>query len=161
MSRIRILSEQLINKISAGEVVQRPASVVKELVENSIDAGADEVLVVVKNGGKTLCEVVDNGFGMSKDDLLLAFERHATSKIESTNDLLNIRTLGFRGEALASISAVSRVSAISTEKDSDVGYELVVEGGNFRNITPSSPKFRSKALPKFSQPFLHFHQNFL
>lgn len=140
MSKIRILSEQLTNKIAAGEVVQRPASVIKELVENSIDAGADEILVVVKNGGKTLCEVVDNGDGMSRDDLLLAFERHATSKIESTNDLLNIRTLGFRGEALASISAVSRVNAISTEKGLDVGYELIIEGGNFRDVKPCSPK---------------------
>ena len=106
MSKIRILSERLTNKIAAGEVVQRPASIVKELVENSIDVDSTEIIVVIKNGGKSLCYVIDNGEGMSKDDLLLAFERYATSKISTVDDLLDIRTLGFRGEALASVSAV-------------------------------------------------------
>ncbi len=140
MSKIRILSEQLTNKIAAGEVVERPASMVKELVENSIDAGATEIIVVVRNGGKTLCEVVDNGEGMTKDDLLLAFERYATSKIHSANDLGAIKSLGFRGEALASISSVARVSAISTPQDSSVGHRLNIEGGNFKSIAPYTPK---------------------
>lgn len=136
MSRIKILSDQLTNKIAAGEVVQRPASLVKELVENSLDAGASEITVVIKNGGRTLCQVVDNGEGMSKDDLLLAFERYATSKIATAEDLTAIRTLGFRGEALASIAAVSIVNAVSAEKGADSGYELRIEGGSFREIKP-------------------------
>lgn len=140
MSKIKILSDQLTNKIAAGEVVERPASMVKELVENSIDAGATEIIVVIRNGGKTLCEVVDNGEGMSKDDLLLSFERYATSKIRNAEDLISIKSLGFRGEALASMASVSRVSAISTLRGSDVGYRLNVEGGNFRSIEPYTPK---------------------
>ncbi len=140
MSKIRVLSDQLTNKIAAGEVVERPASMVKELVENAIDAKATEIIVVVRNGGKTLCEVVDNGEGMSKDDLLLAFERYATSKIHSTEDLGCIKSLGFRGEALASIASVARVRAISTEKGADVGYRLNIEGGNFKSIEPYTPK---------------------
>jgi len=140
MSKIRILNEQLTNKIAAGEVVQQPSSLIKELVENSIDANATEIIVVIQNGGKTLCEVVDNGDGMSEDDLLLAFERYATSKIRTVDDLLEIKSLGFRGEALASIAAVSRVKAISTLKGANIGYELQIEGGNFRDIKPHSPK---------------------
>jgi len=140
MSKIRILSEQLTNKIAAGEVVQRPASLIKELVENSIDADSTEITVVIKNGGKSLCYVIDNGEGMSKDDLLLAFERYATSEISTVDDLLNIRTLGFRGEALASISAVSIVNAISTLRGADTGYELRIEGGKFRDVKPHSPE---------------------
>ncbi|MBN2281219.1 MAG: DNA mismatch repair endonuclease MutL [Candidatus Marinimicrobia bacterium] len=140
MSKIRILSDQLTNKIAAGEVVERPASMVKELVENSIDAGATEIIIILRNGGKTLCEVVDNGEGMSKDDLLLAFERYATSKIHSAEDLSCIKSLGFRGEALASIASVARVSAISTLRGENVGYRLNIEGGNFRSIEPFAPK---------------------
>jgi len=140
MSKIRILSDQLTNKIAAGEVVERPASMIKELVENSIDAAATEIIVILRNGGKTLCEVVDNGEGMTQDDLLLAFERYATSKIHSAEDLICIKSLGFRGEALASIASVSRVSAISTLRGSDVGYRLNIEGGNFRSIEPFTPK---------------------
>ncbi len=140
MSKIKILSENLTNKIAAGEVVQRPASIIKELVENSIDADADEIIVVIRNGGKSLCEVVDNGEGMNRDDLLLAFERYATSKIATVEDLGNIRTLGFRGEALASIAAVAVVNAISTLRGASEGYELRIEGGTFRDIKPASPK---------------------
>ena len=106
-NNVRILPESLINKIAAGEVVERPASVVKELVENAIDAGADQILVTVKNGGKDLFSVVDNGCGMTEEDARLAVERHATSKIRDEDDLFRIRTLGFRGEALAAITAVS------------------------------------------------------
>jgi len=140
MSKIKILSENLTNKIAAGEVVQRPASIIKELVENSIDAGADEIIIIIRNGGKTLCEVVDNGEGMNRDDLLLSFERYATSKIATVEDLVNIRTLGFRGEALASIAAVAIVTALSTLRGADEGYELRIEGGTFRDIKPASPK---------------------
>ncbi|MBU1635640.1 DNA mismatch repair endonuclease MutL [bacterium] len=136
MSKIKILSDQLTNKIAAGEVVQRPASLVKELVENSLDAGAREITIVIKSGGKALCQVIDNGDGMGKDDLLLAFERYATSKIATTEDLMAIRTLGFRGEALASIAAVAIVNAVSAEKAAESGYELRVEGGSFRDIKP-------------------------
>ncbi|MFH2027495.1 MAG: DNA mismatch repair endonuclease MutL, partial [bacterium] len=136
MSKIKILSDQLTNKIAAGEVVQRPASLVKELVENSLDAGAREITIVIKSGGKALCQVIDNGEGMGKDDLLLAFERYATSKIATTEDLMAIRTLGFRGEALASIAAVAIVNAVSAEKAAESGYELRVEGGSFRDIKP-------------------------
>jgi len=140
MSKIKILSEQLTNKIAAGEVVQRPSSIVKELVENSIDSLADDVTVVIRNGGKTLVKVIDNGSGMTGDDLLLSFERYATSKIASKEDLMQIKTLGFRGEALASIAAVSRVIAVTTPEGEDVGHELRVDGGSFREMKPHSPK---------------------
>lgn len=140
MSEIKILSDKLTNKIAAGEVVQRPASLVKELVENSLDAGAEEIIVRIKNGGKTLCEITDDGKGMGKDDLLLAFERYATSKIKKVADLNNIRSLGFRGEALASIGAVSKVDAISTKHDSDTGHILRIRGGKFIDIKPAPPK---------------------
>src|SRR5206468_5405863 len=110
MGRIHVLSENVANKIAAGEVVERPSSVVKELLENSLDAGATRIRIDVEAGGKKLIHITDNGSGMNHDDALLAFERHATSKIKDAEDLLHISTLGFRGEGLPSIAAVSRLT---------------------------------------------------
>jgi len=130
--KIRILSENLCNKIAAGEVVERPASVVKELVENSLDAGAREIRVEVEKGGKRLIRVVDDGGGMSRDDALLCLERHATSKIRSDEDLFHLNTLGFRGEALPSIAAVSRFALRTRSEESLEGWELYVEAGTVK-----------------------------
>jgi len=135
---IRILSEQLANKIAAGEVVQRPSSVVKELMENAIDAGASDILVSIINGGKDEIRVVDNGAGMQEDDLLLAFEQHATSKIANLDDLENIRTLGFRGEALPSIASVAMVEARSCPEGGTEGRRLHINGGEIQGIEPIS-----------------------
>jgi DNA mismatch repair protein MutL len=134
VQRIHILPSQLANKIAAGEVVQRPASVVKELIENSIDAGATTLTVLIKESGKTLIQVLDNGIGMNADDALVAFERHATSKISSYDDLENIRTLGFRGEALASIAAVAQVEMRTREKSESVGTIVRVDGGEVKEV---------------------------
>ncbi|MBI5580155.1 MAG: DNA mismatch repair endonuclease MutL [Deltaproteobacteria bacterium] len=129
MSRVRILPEILSNKIAAGEVVERPASVVKELVENALDAGATRILIDIEQGGRAMVRVADNGSGMLRDDALLSIERYATSKIHTDEDLFRIRTLGFRGEALPSIAAVSRFSLVTREASADSGTEVVIEGG--------------------------------
>ena len=134
MGVIHRLPESLANKIAAGEVVQRPASVVKELVENSIDAGATEVAVVVKNAGKSLIYIHDNGSGMSEEDARLAFERHATSKITTQNDLDRILTLGFRGEALAAISSVAQVELKTRREEDELGTLVRVENGEFVEV---------------------------
>ena len=136
MGRIKLLSDDLKNKIAAGEVVERPASVVKELIENSLDSGATEIDVIVKGGGNVSVQVIDNGVGLEKDDLLIAFARHSTSKIESVEDLSTIDTLGFRGEALSSIASVSKVKALSSVNGEDSGYEISVLGGEISQPEP-------------------------
>src|SRR5215472_1736421 len=129
MGRIRILSDNVANKIAAGEVVERPASVVKELLENSLDAGATEFRLEVEAGGRKLIRLADNGCGMLRDDALLAFERHATSKLSDVKDLLSIATLGFRGEALPSIASVSRLLLETRSKEESVGTTVELAGG--------------------------------
>ena len=131
-NKIRILEENLCNKIAAGEVVERPASVVKELLENALDAGAGEISIEVEQGGKGLVRVSDDGEGMARDDLLLCVERHATSKIASDDDLFRLRTFGFRGEALPSIAAVSRLTLSSRTAAAEAGWEVYLEGGVVR-----------------------------
>jgi DNA mismatch repair protein MutL len=135
-SHIHILPEELASKIAAGEVIQRPASVVKEAVENSIDAGARNIVVTIKDSGKSFIQIADDGSGMSASDLEIAFERHSTSKIRTYDDLERIRTLGFRGEALASIAAIAHVDIGSRTPDADVGIRLKVEGGNKQKPEP-------------------------
>jgi len=134
MGRIRVLSDQVANQIAAGEVVERPASVVKELLENALDAGATRIRVEVEGGGRKLIRVSDNGHGMGRDDAMLAFERHATSKIRSSDDLLSIATLGFRGEALPSIASVARLTLATREKDEAVGTEIEIAGGKILRV---------------------------
>ncbi|MBL7996318.1 DNA mismatch repair endonuclease MutL [bacterium] len=135
MPTIKILSENVANKIAAGEVVERPASVVKELIENSIDAGSDEIVITVKSGGKGLIQVIDNGCGMNSDDAVLCFERHATSKISSWEDLQRVRSFGFRGEALASISSVSDVELKTKTTIEEVGTIVRMHAGNISEVT--------------------------
>ena len=129
MSKINVLDSKIYNRISAGEVVERPASVVKELVENSIDSGATSIEIEVIDGGTASIRVCDNGSGMSMDDLKTAILPHATSKISSIDDLDNITTLGFRGEALPSIVSVSKFELTSKQKDSELGAKLIAQGG--------------------------------
>ena len=134
MSMIRILPEKVASQIAAGEVIERPASVVRELMDNSIDAGAEKIFVLVANGGKNLIRVADDGAGMHRDDLLLCLERHATSKIHSVHELFTIKTLGFRGEALPSVSAVSRMEILSRRHDELIGHRLKVAGGKIKSL---------------------------
>ena len=121
---IQLLPDHVANQIAAGEVVQRPASVVKELMENAIDAGATHISLIVKEAGKTLIQVVDNGKGMSTTDARLSFERHATSKIKSADDLFALSTKGFRGEALASIAAIAHVELKTKQENQDLGTHI-------------------------------------
>ena len=137
MSRIRILPENVANKIAAGEVVERPASVVKELLENALDAGAKTVRVEVESGGKRLIRMIDDGCGMTHDDALLAFERHATSKLRTADDLLSISTLGFRGEALPSIAAVSRLMLETRAAEEEQGTRIEFAGGKLLSVKPA------------------------
>ena len=129
MSRIRLLPEAVASQVAAGEVIERPASVIKELVENSIDAGSRQIHILIRRGGISLVRVIDDGCGMDRDDALLSLERHATSKIRSVSDLEAIGTLGFRGEALPSIASVSRFRLTTREPNAVAGSEIVVNGG--------------------------------
>jgi DNA mismatch repair protein MutL len=137
MSKIRILAENVANKIAAGEVVERPASVVKELLENALDAGARSIRIECESGGKRLIRIVDDGCGMNHDDALLAFERHATSKLRSADDLLSIATLGFRGEALPSIAAVSRLVLETRTPEESEGARVELSGGKLISVKPA------------------------
>ena len=134
---IRVLPSNLVNQIAAGEVIERPASVIKELVENSLDAGATRIDITLKSGGKTLIVIEDNGSGMDKEDLILSVERHATSKLPS-DDLFNINYLGFRGEALASIASVAKLKISTQQQDAEHGWEIEVKGGTREALRPTS-----------------------
>ena len=130
MGNIVLLDDLTINQIAAGEVIERPASVIKEMLENSIDAGAKNVTIEVKNGGISLIRITDDGCGIAEDDMEIAFERHATSKIRKAEDLTTVKSMGFRGEALASIAAIAKVEMISKKVNSSIGNKIVLEGGN-------------------------------
>lgn len=147
---ISLLPDNVANQIAAGEVVQRPASVVKELLENAIDAGATHIKLIIKDAGKSLIQVIDNGRGMSPFDARLAFERHATSKIKNADDLFNLHTKGFRGEALASIAAVAQVELKTKQAEDEVGQQITIEGGDFIEQTncqcPTGASFTVKNL---------------
>ena len=134
MSKIRVLADHVANQIAAGEVVERPASVAKELVENSIDAGATRITIEIEAGGRRLLKVSDDGEGMVRDDAILAFERHATSKIRASEDLIAIGTLGFRGEALASIASVAKVELTTCTEGAGAGTRVLIEGGRMRDV---------------------------
>ena len=133
---IRLLPDSVANQIAAGEVIQRPASAVKELLENAIDAGATQIKLLIREAGKTLLQVIDNGTGMSETDARMCFERHATSKIREANDLFSIRTLGFRGEALASIAAIAQVELKTRKVDEEVGTSIIIEGSKVKSQEP-------------------------
>lgn len=137
-SIIHSLPPEISNKIAAGEVIQRPASVVKELLDNSIDSGADSIKIIIENAGRTLIQVIDNGCGMSDEDLPLCFQRHATSKISSIEDLFSIRTMGFRGEAMASIASVSQVQVKTKRAEDSNGWEYEIHGGAAGEIFPAA-----------------------
>ena len=133
--QIRVLPIHVANKIAAGEVVERPASALKELVENAIDAGADRIDISITAGGRKLVSVRDNGCGMNRDNALLSLERQATSKIRDVDDIENIDTLGFRGEAIPSIASVSRFTIITRRKESDAATKLVVNAGTIAEVS--------------------------
>jgi len=138
--KIAILAPDVVNQIAAGEVVERPASVVKELVENSLDAGAGRIGVEIRGGGRDTIRVVDDGKGMTPEDALLSLERHATSKLRAADDLVRIHTMGFRGEALSSIASVSRMTLVTRTRDSDVGRRILSEGGDLRQDEPAGAR---------------------
>ena len=129
---IKLLPDSVANQIAAGEVIQRPASVIKELVENSVDAGATEISLTIRDAGKTLIQIVDNGTGMSETDVRMAFERHATSKIRKADDLFHLRSMGFRGEALPSICAISEVEVRTRTDENPLGTHLVIEASKVK-----------------------------
>ena len=130
MGKIVVLDELTINQIAAGEVIERPASVVKEMVENSIDAGATKIDIEVQKVGIKRIRITDNGSGIKEDDLEFAFERHATSKIRTAKDLETVKSMGFRGEALASIAAIANVELVTKTEEDEIGHKIVLEGGD-------------------------------
>ena len=144
--RIKLLPEIVANQIAAGEVVEEPSSVVKEMMENALDAGAQCVKVNFRNGGLELIQIIDNGCGMSPVDARMAFDRHATSKISTIDDIYRLHTFGFRGEALASIAAISQVELRTRQADDETGTETVIEGGVFRSQTPIMTEVGSQFL---------------
>lgn len=137
-SIIKQLPPEISNKIAAGEVIQRPSSVVKELLDNAIDAGADELKIVIQNAGRTLIQVIDNGCGMGREDIALCFEQHATSKIHDMDDLFRVRTLGFRGEAMASIASVSQVTLKTKRPSDEMGFKYEIHGGEKKSLEPAA-----------------------
>ena len=147
---IKLLPDHIANQIAAGEVIQRPGSVVKELLENSIDAGATKIDVNIKDAGKTLIQIVVNGKGMSSGDALLCFSRHATSKVSKAEDLFALATKGFRGEALASIAAIAHVEMKTRLEGAEVGQHIIIEGStvksNEESVTPQGTSFEIKNL---------------
>ena len=141
MGNIAILDELTINQIAAGEVIERPMNVVKELVENSLDADCTKIIVETKNGGKKLIKIIDNGKGIPGEDLDIAIERHSTSKLRRIDDLENIYTMGFRGEALASIAAISRLTITSRTEDEDLASQIVSQGGQIMSKDETAGAF--------------------
>ena len=148
MGNVRLLSETVSNQIAAGEVVERPASVVKELIENALDAGATRISVEIQAGGRSLIRVSDNGVGMNRDDALLCLDRHATSKIQSADDLASIATMGFRGEAIPSIASVGRMTltTLSRENESGEGTRIEIHGGKIRQVESAGQSSSSRQL---------------
>jgi DNA mismatch repair protein MutL len=140
LGKIKILSEEVANRIAAGEVIERPASVVKECVENAIDANATEIIVKIVNGGRDLIQVIDNGHGMTEEDTFLAFERHATSKISNVDDIVHINTMGFRGEALPSIASVSLFQIITKTESDSIATEINFSGGRLDSMQKTAAK---------------------
>jgi DNA mismatch repair protein MutL len=136
MAKIALLPDEVVNKIAAGEIIERPVSIVKELVENSLDAGSTEIRIEIERGGKHLIRVSDDGCGIASEEALIAFDRHATSKIQTSDDLHQIATMGFRGEALASIAAVSHVQLKTRRDEEPIGVSLFLVSGKFQNRQP-------------------------
>ena len=129
---IQLLPDHVANQIAAGEVIQRPASAVKEMIENALDSGASDIKLIVKDSGKTLIQVVDNGCGMSEKDAKMSFERHATSKIRNADDLFNIKTMGFRGEAMAAMAAIAHIEINTKLTENELGSRIIVEGSEIK-----------------------------
>ena len=149
---IRLLPDSVANQIAAGEVIQRPASVIKELVENAVDAGATTIQIILRDGGKNLIQVIDNGCGMSDTDARLAFERHATSKIRQASDLFELHTMGFRGEALPSIAAVAQIDLRTMRKGDTIGTHLEIAAPDRRSLCRRNESVGKESVLQLSGP---------